>query len=249
MKKVLTVITTFLILQLNAQTNNSISEIRKNDYQIELGFQSIKSIYNNTSSATILFKKRYETGDLVDVKSVKYLRAHFAVNTQINFTDDPTRMNQDSTDVGFHPADVIDLTFGIGLERQFQNRNFVHYIGTDLYGQIFDSDDDFPSNVSIGGVVSNSTRTTDRTVRSVNAGISPFFGIKYYISDQFSVGIESGFRLTYFNTKFQEIRTFTEFDQVTGQTSTVFEELEPVVSNGLRFNFLGVRFITLGYSF
>lgn len=249
MKILITTISLLITIQAIAQTDNSISEIRKNKHQIELGFRSIMSIYDNTSSATILFKKKFQTGDLIEVNSVKYLRAYFSFNTQINFTDDPTRMNQDSTDLGFHPADIIDITFGLGIEKQFQNKKFVHYIGTDLYGQIFKSDDDFPGNSSIGGVVSNSTNTTDRTVRSINTGLSPFFGIKYYITDQFSVGIESGFRLTYFNTKFQEIRTINVFDQDLGQTITVFQELEPVVSNGIRFNFLGIRFITVGYSF
>jgi len=249
MKYILTLITTLLVLQLNAQTSSSISDVRKNKYQIELGFRSIKSIYDNTSSATILFKKKHQTGDLVDVNSVKYLRAYFAISTQINFTDDPTRMNKDLTDLAFHPADIIDLTFGVGIEKQFQNKKFVHYIGTDLYGQIFKSDDDFPVNAIIGGVISNHTSTTDRTVRSINTGFNPFFGTKFYITDQFSVGIESGFRLTYFNTKFREIRIENEFDQDLMQTNSVFEELEVVVSNGVRFNFLGVRFITIGYSF
>jgi hypothetical protein len=247
MKIILTAIIALIVIPLNAQKDNSISEIRKNKYQIELGFRSIKSIYDNTASATILFKKQVQTGDLVEVNSVKFLRAYFSVNTQVNFKDDPTRMRQDSTFIGFHPADVIDLIFGIGIEKQFQNKKFVHYIGTDIYGQFYKSDDDFPINAIIGGVISNSTHTTDRTVRTINTGINPFFGIKYYITNQFSVGIESGFRLTYFNSKFQEIRSI--FSSSIGQNNFDFEEFGPVVSNGFRFHFLGVRFITVGYSF
>jgi hypothetical protein len=83
----------------------------------------------------------------------------------------------------------------------------------------------------------------------MNTGINPFFGIKYYITNQFSVGIESGFSLTYFNTRIQENRTINQFNPNTGQQITVFEELEPVLSNGIKFSFLGVRFITIGYSF
>ncbi|MBK9221770.1 MAG: hypothetical protein IPO16_06560 [Saprospiraceae bacterium] len=196
-----------------------------------------------------MFKKKHQTGDLIEVNSVKFLRAYFSINTQINFTDDPTRMNQDSTNIEFHPSDIVDLTCGIGIEKQFQNKRFVHYIGSDIYGQFFKSDDDFPNNATIGGVILNSTSTTDRTARTIDAGINPFFGIKYYMTNQFSVGIESGFRLTYFNTRIQENRTINKINPNTGQQMTVFEELEPVVSNGIRFNFLGVRFITIGYSF
>lgn len=247
MNKILLAFTILFSFQLNAQKDNTISEVRKNNYQVELGFRSIKSIYDNTSSATILFKKKLQSGDLVALNSLKYLRVYLSVNTQINFDEDPTRMDQDSSGTRLHPADIIDLTFGIGIEKQFQNKNFVHYIGTDLFGQFFKSDDDFPGNAVIGGVVSNSTFTTDRTIRSVNAGINPFFGIKYYITKQFNVGIESGFRLTYFNTRFQEVRLLNNGGF--GQPVTTFEELEQVTSNGFRFNFLGVRFITLGYSF
>ncbi len=249
MKNILTFIIVFLAIQLNAQTENSISEVRKNKYQIELGFRNIQSIYANTFSATILFKKKFQTGDLIEVNSVKFLRSYFSINTQINFTDDPTRKNQDSTKIEYHPADIVDLTFGIGIEKQFQNKRFVHYIGSDIYGQFFKSDDDYPENASIGGVILNSTQTTDRTVRTMNTGINPFFGIKYYITNQFSVGIESGFSLTYFNTRIQENRTINQFNPNTGQQITVFEELEPVLSNGIKFSFLGVRFITIGYSF
>jgi len=249
MKNILTFIIVFLAIQLNAQTENSISEVRKNKYQIELGFRNIQSIYANTFSATILFKKKFQTGDLMEVNSVKFLRSYFSINTQINFTDDPTRKNQDSTKIEYHPADIVDLTFGIGIEKQFQNKRFVHYIGSDIYGQFFKSDDDYPENASIGGVILNSTQTTDRTVRTMNTGINPFFGIKYYITNQFSVGIESGFSLTYFNTRIQENRTINQFNPNTGQQITVFEELEPVLSNGIKFSFLGVRFITIGYSF
>ncbi|HRI34524.1 MAG TPA: hypothetical protein PLD02_12290, partial [Saprospiraceae bacterium] len=66
MKNILTFIIVFLALQLNAQTENSISEVRKNKYQIELGFRNIQSIYANTFSATILFKKKFQTGDLIE---------------------------------------------------------------------------------------------------------------------------------------------------------------------------------------
>ena len=249
MKLFVTTILVLLTLQLNAQKDNSISEVRKNNHQIELGFRSVKSIYDNTSSATILFKKKLQTGGMIEVNSVKFLRAHFSINTQTNFTDDPTQMNLDSSNIIFHPADVVDLTFGIGIEKQFQNKRFVHYIGTDLYGQFFQSDDDVPTNGILGGVILNNTRTTDRFVRTINTGLSPFFGIKYYITNQFSVGIESGFRLTYFNSKIQEVRITNQGNTSFNQQITLFEELEPVVSQGVRFNFLGIRFITVGYSF
>lgn len=249
MKSIFTACALLLVIQLQAQKDNTLSEIRKNDYQIELGFSSIRAIYNNTSSATILFKKKYQTGNLVDVNSVKFLRAHISLNSQINFSDDPTRMDGDTTEVGYHPSNVIDITAGIGIEKQFQNRNFVHFVGMDLYGRYFRTDDDFPYNSTFGGIITNSTHTTDRNIRTLDVGVSPFFGVKYYITDQFSVGLESGFRLTYFDTKIQELQMDSEYDPQTGEYNNLFEEFEPVSSKGVRFNFLGIRYITVGYSF
>lgn len=252
MKQLTFLILVFFSLQIIegvAQDSKPLSEVRKNDYQVELGFRSVESIWKNTSSATVIFKKSYKTGELINVNSVNYMRAYFSINTQINFSEDPARMDMDSTEIGFHPGDIIDVTSGIGIEKQFHNKKFVHYIGTDLYTRFFKSDDDFPNNTTIGDVSLNFTQTTDRTIRSLNLGLSPFFGIKYYFTNQFSVGIESGFRISYFNTRIQEIRIETEFDPFFNQTITVFKELDPVISNGFKFNFLGIRFITLGYSF
>ena len=74
MNKILIFIIVFSAIQVKAQKDNSIAEVRKNKYQIELGFRSIQNIYTNTLSATILFKKKYQAGDLIDVSSLKFLR-------------------------------------------------------------------------------------------------------------------------------------------------------------------------------
>ena len=230
------------------QQTESIEEVRKNNYQIELGFNSIQSIYSNTSSATVLFKKKYQRGRLIEVNSVKYMRAYFSFNGQVNFSDDPTQGPIDSTDVEFHPSSVTNFSFGLGLEKQYQSNRFVHYYGIDLFTSYFQNDDDF-TNGGFGGIIVNSTRTTDRTLRTIESGLNPFMGLKYYFTPQFSVGIETGLSLSYFNTKFQEIRFASEFDQDLGMFVRVVNELTPAVSHGLKFRFLGVRFLTIGYSF
>ena len=51
------------------------------------------------------------------------------------------------------------------------------------------------------------------------------------------------------NSNIQEVRFTIQGNTSLNQQITQFDELEPVVSQGVRFNFLGVRFITVGYSF
>ena len=105
-----------IVVKAFGQQTESINEVRKNNYQIELGFPSIQSIYSNTSSATILFKKKYQRGQLIEVNSVKYLRTYFSFNGQVNFSDDPTQNPVDSTDVAFHPSSATNFSFGLGLD-------------------------------------------------------------------------------------------------------------------------------------
>ncbi|MFT4664750.1 MAG: hypothetical protein ACI9XB_001698, partial [Gammaproteobacteria bacterium] len=206
-----------------------LSEVRKNKSHIEIGLRSFKSIWDNTASGTILFKRTYSTGDLVEVNSIKLLRAYLTINSQINFTDDPSRTPEDSTDVQLHPSDRIDLTLGLGFEKQKRNKSFVHYYGNDFFCRYFKSDDDYP-NGSIGGLTLNNTSTTDRLVRTLKAGVNPFIGIKYYFTDQISLGIETGFQMFYFNSKFTEV----SFENVgiNGQNDIQFVKKTPVVSDG-----------------
>lgn len=238
----------FCVLLTHAQQTESISEVRKNDFQIKLGFSSIQSIYSNTSSATVLFKKKYQRGRLIAVNSVKYMRAYFSVGGQVNFSDDPTQAPLDSTSVQFHPSSVTEFQVGLGLEKQFQSNRFVHYYGVDVFTHYFRTNDDF-ANGSFGGITVNSTTSTDRRLRTIESGFNPFMGIKYYFTPQFSVGIETGLSLSYFNSRIQEIRFASEFDQDLGRLVRVVNELTPAVSHGLKFRFLGVRFLTVGYSF
>ena len=51
------------------------------------------------------------------------------------------------------------------------------------------------------------------------------------------------------NSNIQEVRFTIQGNTSLNQQITQFDELELVVSQGVRFNFLGVRFITVGYSF
>lgn len=244
----------FLFLLLMATTlpaqedvkKGDMSEIRRNNYQVELGFGSIRSIYDNTASATILFKKKYNQGDLLDVTTVSFLRGYFTFNSQANFGGDTIVFGR-SPLPGFNPVESfnnIDLTLGLGLEKQFQNRRFVHSVGCDLFTRYSDGirGDEygyFNGFANIFALVN--------TERSIEAGLLPFIGLKYYITDQLSVGIESGLSMSYYNRNVTE--SIYEREIINGQVFDTVEHADPIVVSGLRFRFLGLRFFTLGYSF
>ena len=68
--------------------NPNISELRKNNYQVELNFKTVQNIYNNTAAATLMFKKKYNPGELIDITSIKFLRTYLTLNSNINLGND-----------------------------------------------------------------------------------------------------------------------------------------------------------------
>ena len=243
MKHSMLLFVVFFIFQTHANAQgvppSDISEVRKNKYQIELGFRSIESIWKSTTSGTIIFKHRVRTGDLIDVKAVKYVRGFLSLGSQVNFDDDPSRGAIDSSQTRFHPGNATRGTIGLGLEKQFEIKNFVHYHGVDAAFTYYKSDDDFVSNATWGGVQFNGTGTTDRLIRTARAGLTPFVGVKYYLGGRFSLGIETGLSVSYYNTKITELR----------RGPNGLEELPSTTSNGIQFDFLGIRNVLIGYAF
>lgn len=220
-----------------------LSEVRKNKNQLDL---DIKNIFNGLGNATLLYKRSFQVGELINVNSIRLIRLSGRVNNQITFTDDPTREPDDTTNVRYHPSDLVNFQVGLGFERQKMNKNFVHYYGIDGIISFFKLDDDF-SNGTIGGITNNITPTTDRFIRTLKTGINPFFGIKYYFTSRISIGIETGFAILYFNQSITEVGFEEEF--VNGQSEVVFVEDEPVKSSGIQTRFNNLRFLTIGYTF
>lgn len=224
----------------NAGNTPKIDEIRKNNYQVELGFRSIQNIYNNTAAATIMFKKKYNAGKLIDVKSIKFLRTYFTLNSNIKFGSDTIRRRQFS----FESQNNVDVSFGIGIEKQFQNRRFVHFFGCDIFTNYYDGGQVY--GISYNNFFNN-YNVLYQLERTINPGVSPFLGMKYYFTDQLSIGIETGFSLGYYNSKFKNV--MHSVDIINGQEIYNQTNYTSFIENGLKANFLGIRFITIGYSF
>ncbi|RMG85405.1 MAG: hypothetical protein D6714_06005 [Bacteroidetes bacterium] len=227
----------------NHKIGAELSEIRKNKNHLDL---DIKNIFSGLGNATLLYKRSYQSGDLIDVNSIRLLRLSARIDNQITFTDDPTRKPNDTAFVFFHPSDIIDFQIGLGFERQKMNKHFVHYFGVDGILNFFKSDDDF-LNAYFSGVANNSTRTTDRFLKVIRTGINPFFGVKYYFTPRISIGIETGISLLYFNQTIREVEL--EEKLVNGRLEVSFVEGDPVKSNGIQTRFNNLRFLTVGYTF
>lgn len=231
---------------LYAQSNKfgaELSEIRKNKNQIDV---DIKNIFTGLNRATLVYKRAFQAGDLVDVNAIKLIRFSGSFNNQITFTEDPTRLPDNNIVVELHPSNILDVQVGIGFEKQKMNKDFVHYFGIDGIINYTKSDDDLP-NGTLGGVINNATSTTDRLISNTRAGIVPFFGIKYYFTNRLSLGIETGLAILYFNQSITEV--IVEANLVNGQIVTTFEEDDPVKSSGIQTNFNGLRFLSIGYTF
>jgi hypothetical protein len=223
-----------------------LSEIRKNNFQVELGTNNFSSLWSGSVNGTLLFKRKINFGKFVEVSSLKMLRAYFSLNTQINFTDDPSLNPKDTARVYYHPSDEYNFTLGLGFEKQTKGKFFVHYFGLDLFNQFYRTNDDI-FNGEFGGVTVNQTGTTDRYIQTMRLGITPFAGLKYYLTNQLSLGIETGMQLFWFHTKFTEVGFEVRLNGNTQEV--VFVEHKPVLSNGIILKYSGVRFVTLGYTF
>lgn len=132
MKTTITLVLLALCFALQAQKKNALSEVRKNNYQIEFGFNRITDTYKNTSGATVVFKKKLQMGKLIEVNSIKFLRAFLTLNTRVNVKSDT--VTSAGADKGFvvYPTDYINVRAGLGFEKQFQHKSLVHYYGIDL---------------------------------------------------------------------------------------------------------------------
>lgn len=229
----------------NMENEPNISEIRKNNYQVELGFKSISNIYHSTASATIMFKKKHNAGELIDVKAINFLRAYLTLSSNIAFNKDSLR--QIGFDrLGSYPyiKPRVDLTLGLGIEKQFQNRRFVHYYGCDVFIDYYDGGEIISYYYSRPVVNYSVLYQHEKTI---DAGFIPFFGLKYYVTDQLSFGLETGFSLSYYYSKYSDVDY--SFEIVNGKEVFNQTNFTPYTEQGIKFNFLGIRFITVGYTF
>lgn len=136
MKSTMCIIVTFFIITANLFSQDKfgaeLSEIRKHRNQIDL---DIKNIFSGLNSTTLLYKRSYQTGNLVDVNAIKLIRFGLGINSEINF-DNTNTTRIDSLEVIYQPGDQISFNLSLGWEKQKMHKNFVHYFGFDAYSSI-----------------------------------------------------------------------------------------------------------------
>ncbi|MCB0662051.1 MAG: hypothetical protein KDC24_04890 [Saprospiraceae bacterium] len=232
------------LLSLSAQNKKfgaDLSEVKTYKNQLEL---DIKNIFSGLGNATLLYKRGHKLDKFEVDGKLRFVRVLARFNNQIALEKNPFMGAIDSLQIEFHPNDVFDLSIGIGFEQQKMFRNFVHYWSIDCIANYYSIDG---SAYSIGGIRNVRTGVDTRYTSTIQAGVNPFFGIKYYLSEKFSIGIETGFAFQYFHQKITEVDYTTTYSNGTYYYKLM--EKEPSSTNGITTNFNNLRFLNLGYTF
>jgi len=222
------------------ETNyNDLSEVRKNNFQVDV---DLSNILDGLAGAGLVLKKKFDPGKFVSVNSIRLLRASLRMNNTVSFQN----YFKDTLANTNYPKTNLDMQIGLGLERQYIHKKFVHYYGIDLIAAHYQSD-----NVYFGYGGGNVAYFVNYVYkyRRNRIGVNPFFGIKYYLTDRFSLGIETGFELSYYRFKDEEyIRSWnvTQDGKIENYSAT---KVANTRFSGLTTSFNNVRSVTAGYTF
>lgn len=226
--------------EVDKKTKTDLSEIRKNTYQLDL---DVKNVFTSLSNATLIFKKKLQSGKFIDVNSIKLLRITAKINSQTNLNDKSAGTNFAS----YGPVNKTDVGIGVGFEKQIKNKNFVHYFGIDAIGSYQTSETGTYLYYYSEILEYNFISTYDIKTKLTKVGVNPFFGIKYYITDKISVGIETGFEFSFFNNKTNQTQYLPRLVKEGVKIDII--EYDPRFTNGLLAKFNNLRFATVGYVF
>ena len=219
---------------------NDLSEIRKNKFQVDV---DLRSILSGLGGAGLVFKAKIEPGKFVSVSSIKLLRANLRFNNSIGFQN----YFKDTLVNSSYPKNNIDMQGGIGIERQYLHKKFVHYYGIDIIGSYYQND-----NISQYLGVSNQDPYVYSYIfkyHQYKVGINPFFGVKYYLTDRFSIGIETGVEISYYRLHDKEYFRNWRINQAGEVYDYTVTKIQDKSFSGLLTNFNNIRFLTAGYTF
>jgi hypothetical protein len=203
--------------EVDKKTKTDLSEIRKNTYQLDL--------------------------DVKNVNSIKLLRITAKINSQTNLND----KSADTNFASYRPVNKTDVGIGFGFEKQIKNKNFVHYFGIDAIGSYQTSETGTYLYYYSETLEYNFISTYDIKTKLTKVGVNPFFGIKYYITDKISVGIETGFEFSFFNNKTNQTQYLPRLVKEGVKIDII--EYDPRFTNGILARFNNLRFATVGYVF
>jgi hypothetical protein len=219
-----------------SQTQDSL-KFNNRKYKWEVGLD-VKGILRGSPSSGLVFKTRKTIGKLVPISYSNNLRYLISLSgtqpTQSDFKFDensPIRVVNTEEGKKFHFIEC-----GIGYEHIDFYGRFNFYYGLD-FGLKYSYD--IPLTYYYYSSNGDNGRIYQKT-RNFGPIANPFFGIKYRITERFSVSIETGFRLGYFFNKIKHIDYNISNDPQSKTFAT--EKLQTI-----EYNFQYLRFLTFNY--
>lgn len=224
----------------NKKFGVELAKIKEQKNHLEV---DIRNIFSSLSSATILYKRRLNKNESLEGEALKLIRFSLGLSSQ--FIVD--RGLDSFSDLLNSQSDVTFFNGGIGFEKQKMNKHFVHYFG--IEGRVSyrtqNSNLTFTTLSNIINIPDFTGSANQLRNYTIGGGILPFFGIKYYITNRLSVGIETGLQVLYL--KEFSIDTAMEFRN--GVLSE-FNKGELVGGRGrISTFFTNLRFLTVGFNF
>ncbi len=204
----------------------------KNEFSLDMKHIGLNSLFNGS---TLLYKRSFRTGKLIDLNSIRAMRIGIKANIQDNLNERHPSLeiiNNSSNDVRLIAQNKYNLELLFGLEKQNSLNHIIAYYGMDMVlGYNFVDDD--VSNYTLGNIDFDYLESTDFEFQIIRLGINPFFGLKYYFTKFLGISMETGFYTGFFKSKVKHL---------------INDNLE-IKSNGYQFQFNNIRFINLSYHF
>jgi len=226
-------ISTFLFSQ---KENNRVdfSEIKEYKNHLEL---DVKRVFQDLAGATIIYKRLSKKQIENKPNTLKLIRYMGRFDNEIRFDggDPLSSTNNTSTDTD------IFTSLSVGIEKQIQFKKMVHYHGVDIQGNVRINNRIRESTNSIG------TFNYKNNKSDYSIGLVPFFGIKYYFNNRFSIGAETGVSFGY---RFGINKLQNDNIIITNGETTV-QEGDPNISTSHEFYtyFSNLRLLSIGYLF
>ena len=216
---------------------------RKFKYEIGIDFQGF---FKGNAGTSLILKVKKPTNGFVPLTYTTNFRFQLALSGTLPFESKVTAIDTTITNAYYNNSVSKDLFIQpmIGIERvNFYNRFNIFY-GFDI-GPYYH----YNSNTStyygfVNQFYSNGYPTGGTVNNYYGIAVVPFFGVKYRLTERFSISVESGINIAYdyLNCRLNE----TDLNTFTNQ----FESLT-MVKNEKRFlvNMMYLRFLNLNYHF
>ena len=168
------------------------------DFDFSRGFSSFRG-------SNILYKRKISPGKFVVKETMQVLRFMLNIGVQSFQEDEPylellreidnlvSNVSRSST-----PISRTSLGLSIGYERQKSKKNIITYWGGDLaVGYLKTRDNNFTFFNGEFRITNFPVDVNDINLEILGLSMRPFFGLKYFITNQLSISFEPTFNISY----------------------------------------------------